>query len=240
MSVHPLRLYLIQLSATEVPLPNGQTLPMVNVCYLIQMSDGMNVLIDSGMPANLPAGLPKQQGKDVVEQLGQIGVQPGAVDMLICTHFDIDHAGRHSDFRAAEFVVQQAHYEHAREANPRFAVTRGQWDSPDVRWRFVDGDTVLLPGVELIETSGHTLGHQSVLVRLRETGAVLLAIDAVILASRFRADVQPTPNDEDGVALRASTQKLLAVAAREHAALVVFGHDDAQWRGLKRLPDFYG
>ena len=43
----------------------------------------------------------------------------------------------------------------------------------------VDGDTELLPGVTLIETSGHAPGHQSVLVRLPKTGAVLLVIDAV-------------------------------------------------------------
>ncbi len=37
----------------------------------------------------------------------------------------------------------------------------------------------LLPGIELIETGGHVPGHQSVLVRLPETGPVLLAIDAI-------------------------------------------------------------
>lgn len=38
------------------------------------------------------------------------------------------------------------------------------------RIRLVDGDTELLPGLELIETSGHVPGHQSVLVRLPKTG----------------------------------------------------------------------
>ena len=47
------------------------------------------------------------------------------------------------------------------------------------RIRLVDGDTELLPGITLIETSGHVPGHQSVLVRLSKTGAVLLTVDAV-------------------------------------------------------------
>ena len=50
------------------------------------------------------------------------------------------------------------------------------------RIRLVDGDTELLPGLELIETSGHVPGHQSVLVRLPKTGAILLPIDAVPFA----------------------------------------------------------
>lgn len=232
--IHPQRLYLIQVSASEVLLPNGQTLPMVCVCYLVQMNDGRNILIDTGMPKG------SANGEDVIGQLAEIDVQPSDVNVLICTHFDVDHAGNHAAFADAEFVVQRAHYEHARGDNPRFATVREQWDRPGVRWRIVDGDTVLLPGLELIETSGHTLGHQSVLVRLPETGTVLLAIDAVILASRLNPDVQPTPNDEDGEALRASTRKLIELAERERAVLVVFGHDGTQWRGLRKLPEFYG
>jgi glyoxylase-like metal-dependent hydrolase (beta-lactamase superfamily II) len=34
----------------------------------------------------------------------------------------------------------------------------------------VEGDSELLPGLELIETSGHVLGHQSVLARLLKKG----------------------------------------------------------------------
>ena len=49
------------------------------------------------------------------------------------------------------------------------------------RIRLEDGDTELLPGFELTSTSGHVPGHQSVLVRLPKTGAVLLTIDAVPL-----------------------------------------------------------
>ncbi len=55
---------------------------------------------------------------------------------------------------------------------------RPQWDQPKARLRLVDGDTALLPGLELLETSGHVPDHQSVLVRLPKTGAILLTIDA--------------------------------------------------------------
>jgi len=68
---------------------------------------------------------------------------------------------------------------HLDAASTPFCCIRPQWDQPIERIRLVDGDTELLPGLELIETSGHVPGHQSVLVRLPKTGAVLLTIDAV-------------------------------------------------------------
>ena len=37
-----------------------------------------------------------------------------------------------------------------------------------------------------------------------------------------------------------STRKLLDVVQREGVGLVVFGHDGEQWRGLKKVPEYYG
>src|SRR5690606_22997633 len=102
-----------------------------------------------------------------------------------------------------------------------------------------DGDTELLPGLELIETSGHVPGHQSVLLRLHKTGTVLLAIDAVPFAEGFTRDQQGDDSDPDAAAVRASTIKLLDLVEREGIGLVIFGHDTEQWQGLKKLPEYY-
>jgi N-acyl homoserine lactone hydrolase len=107
------------------------------------------------------------------------------------------------------------------------------------RIRLVDGDTELLPGLELIETSGHVPGHQSVLVRLPKTGAILLTVDAVPFAAGFTRDEQDDGRDPDAAAIRASTLKLLDLVAREHIGLVIFGHDQEQWETLKKAPEFY-
>ncbi|HLI09700.1 MAG TPA: hypothetical protein VKV40_24270 [Ktedonobacteraceae bacterium] len=59
------RLYLMQLSMTTVPLPTGQSLSMSSGCYLVQTSDGKNILIDSGSSADytLPVGMPPARGQ---------------------------------------------------------------------------------------------------------------------------------------------------------------------------------
>ena len=236
----PQRLYLMQLSTSIIPTRPQPSAGSAG-CYLIQTGDGKNFLIDSGMPADytLRAGAPKAENeKNVLEHLTELGLRPDDIDLVICTHFDVDHAGYHDAFPRAEFIVQREHYELARSGDSRYAAARAHWDHPALRYRLIDGDMELMPGLLLIETSGHAPGHQSVLLRLPQTGNVLLTIDAVVLQRLFTPDRKGWPI-EDETQLRASTQKLLDLVAREHVTLVVFGHDGAQWQTLKKAPAYY-
>jgi N-acyl homoserine lactone hydrolase len=240
-SATPQRLYLLQLSTAKLPVPGG-TLDMSTGCYLVELGDGRHILIDSGLPADYtpPGNPPAENQRNVLEHLDELGLQPGDIDIVICTHFDIDHAGYHDAFPAAEFVVQREHYELARGGHPRFAPAHAHWDDPRLRYRLVDGDTELLPGLTLLATSGHVPGHQSVLLRLPQTGPVLLAIDAVAMERLFRPERPAWSSvDDNEEQLRASTRKLLDLVEREHVALVIFGHDGRQWRTLKKAPEFY-
>jgi N-acyl homoserine lactone hydrolase len=226
------RLYLMQVGS----MPEYQ-IPIV--CYLVKTDDGKNILVDSGLPEIMPEGESDfENGQDVIEQLARIGLKPDDIDTVISTHYDIDHAGRHAVFTKAQYVVQRVHHLDA-AANPRYAANRPQWDQPKERIRLVDGDTDLLPGLELIETSGHVPGHQSVLVRLPKSGAILLTIDAVPFGEGFTRDEQNDGSDPDAEAIRASTIKLLDLVEQEHIGLVIFGHENEQWEGLKKLPEYY-
>jgi N-acyl homoserine lactone hydrolase len=201
--------------------------------------DGKHILIDSGLPEIMPEGETEfENEQDVIEQLARIGLQPDDIEIVISTHYDIDHAGRHAAFTKAHYVVQRVHHVDA-ASNPRFAATRPQWDQPMERMRLLDGDTELLPGLSLIETSGHVPGHQSVLVRLPKTGAIVLPIDAVPFGEGFTRDEQDDGSNPDAEAVRASTIKLLDLVEREQIGLVIFGHDKEQWEGLKKLPEYY-
>jgi N-acyl homoserine lactone hydrolase len=237
-----MRLYLMQLA--DFPAMGGAPVPG----YLVQTDDGQNVLVDTGVTRQLigayrrspEMGIRMEEDDYVVAQLARIGVAPEDVRYLVCTHYDGDHAGNHDAFPSAELVVQRTHHAAAVGGMERLQPLRAQWDHPDGRFRFVDGDTELLPGIELIETSGHVPGHQAVLVRLPETGPVLLAIDAIPSRGLLDPDsreITQFDHEEDGV--RASTRKLVELAEREGVTLIVFGHDAEQWRDLRTLPEFY-
>jgi N-acyl homoserine lactone hydrolase len=237
----PKRLYLFQLSTTSIPLPTGQTMEMSSGCYLIETMDDQRILIDSGMaPDASPSPAPPSTNeKNVLEHLGGLNLRSQDIDILICTHFDVDHAGYHEHFSRAELIVQREHYTLARNGHPRFAAARAHWDHPGLRYRLIDGDSELLPGITLLETSGHAPGHQSVLVRLPQTGPILLAIDAVVMQRTFTVDRTAWPTDDNEQQLRASTKKLLDLAEREQIKLVVFGHDGHQWQSLRKSPEYY-
>lgn len=213
--------------------------------YLIQTDSGANILVDTGFPRKHAIPGTTDQYLDehnyIVNQLATLGLMPGDIHFLICTHFDPDHAGGHDAFPEAELIVQRRQYEVARAGmHPRFETMRTHWDDPRLRYRLIDGDTILLPGIELIETSGHVPGHQSVLVRLPETGSVLLAIDAVARAAQFDANERDIgPHDMDPSGVRTSTAKLVELARREHVTLTIFGHDAVQWQTLKKAPAYY-
>ncbi len=226
------RLYLMQVgSMPEYGIPI--------VGYLVQTDDGKNILIDTGLPTVIPESQSEfANGKTLLEQLATIGLKPDDIDMVISTHYDFDHSGNHAAFKKAKYVVQRTHHEHA-PGNPRYAETRSEWDQPMERIQLVDGDTEVLPGLELIETSGHVPGHQSVLLRLPKTGAVLLTIDAVPFRAGFVRDMPDDGSNPDAPAIHASTNKLLDLVEREKIGLVIFGHDQEQWKELKKLPEYY-
>ncbi|WP_313572609.1 hypothetical protein [Pantoea piersonii] len=93
----------------------------------------------------------------------------------------------------------------------------------------------------MLETSGHVPGHQSLLVRLPETGTVLLAADAVMhhsMADAATRQIYITDmDDEPGI--RRSTQKIADLAKSENVAIVIYGHDTEQWASLRLSPAFY-
>lgn len=227
----------------------GERVVIPIVGYLIETDDGQRVLVDSGMhtkhvenPGATFGGTPfgevltpiMRPDDYVVNRLSEIGLGVDDVDVLVSTHFHFDHAGNHGDFGASRVVTQRTAYEFAR-ANPD-AFPRDIWDLPQVRYEMVDGDVELAPGVELIESSGHVPGHMSVLVRLPTSGAMLLTIDAVYVQENLDTDNWAGQGDPE--VARASAHRLAAIADREHATMV-FGHDPAQWAGLRMAPAFY-
>jgi N-acyl homoserine lactone hydrolase len=234
-----MRLYILQMGlspTTGAPIP----------AYLAQADDGTNVLIDSGFPLDYMhregSSFAMEEEDFIVNRLAALGVQPDDIHYVVCTHLDPDHAGGHDNFPNAEFVIQREQYEAARSGeHQRFEMMRPHWDVPGLRYRTIEGDTELLPGIELISTSGHAPGHQSVLVRLPQTGPVLLAIDAIPRQlGEFTPENRPIgPFDADEAGTRASTRKLVDLVEREGATLMIHGHDPAQWTTLKRSPQYY-
>ena len=91
--------------------------------------------------------------------------------------------------------------------------------------------------VTIISTPGHTPGHQSLLVRLPKTGAVVLSGDVAHFKDNWDNRRVPALNTSKEQTL-ASMQRIADIMAKEHAQLWI-NHDKPQSDAQKKAPDYY-
>jgi len=220
----------------------GKSKDFVDNCYLIRHGQDW-LLWDTGITdavAAMPNGLtpsdPRavtwRRPKTLVSQMQTLGVNPGNIKYVAISHTHPDHIGNVELFPQAMLLVQKAEYDWpSADGTPRFKpdhpVTKLEGDY-DV---FGDGSVIILG------TPGHTPGHESLLVKLPKTGAVVLSGDAAHFQSNFDNRRVPSANFDKDKSI-ASMQRLADVAAREHAQLWI-NHDAAQRGTLKMAPDYY-
>ena len=170
-------------------------------------------------------------------QLTEIGVRYEDIGHVILSHLHYDHGGCLRRFPHARISIQRREYEHAFGPDPGFAYFRDEYDDPRLQWDLRDGDWEALPGLRLIDTRGHTEGHQSAVVELPETGAVVLPFDAGDLQENFDQEILPGECCDDAAALSA-IRRLNAIEAESRATRLLF-HDPVAIQRMRLSPDCY-
>jgi N-acyl homoserine lactone hydrolase len=223
-------------------LNEGKTMDFVDSCYLVKHAKGW-FLWDTGIAdavAAMPNGLapadPKavswRRPKTLAAQLEQLGLKPDDVKMMAVSHTHPDHTGNVELFPQATLYVQKAEYDWPGANNePRFK------PSHPVELLAGDKDVFGDGSVTILSTPGHTPGHQSLLVKLPKTGAVVLSGDAVHFKDNWDNRRVPSMNaNKDQSA--ASMQKIADTLGKEKAQLWI-NHDKVQRDSQKMAPEFY-
>ena len=129
---------------------------------------------------------PSQTRGDVIDkQLEKVGFSAGDVKIVITSHSHLDHIGNIEMFPDAIHVIQKKELYQAwwpeKFQRGGAHVVADYDDARDFTYFELDGDYDLFGdgSVIIISTPGHTLGHQSVKVRMAETGTAILTQDAV-------------------------------------------------------------
>lgn len=223
-------------------LNEGKTMDFVDTCYLIKHGKGW-FLWDTGIAdsvAAMPNGLvpadPKavtwHRPKTLAAQLEQLGVKPDEVKAMAVSHTHPDHTGNVELFPQATLYVQKAEYDWPGANNePRFK------PSHPVELLAGDKDVFGDGSLTILSTPGHTPGHQSLLVKLPKTGAVVLSGDAVHFKDNWDNRRVPSMNVSKDQTT-ASMQKIADTLSQEKAQLWI-NHDKAQRDSQKIAPDFY-
>jgi glyoxylase-like metal-dependent hydrolase (beta-lactamase superfamily II) len=221
--------------------------------FLIRHPEG-DVVIDGGNPLAVArdahahwGALADQFHVDMSEaqhcaaQLRELDVEPESVRFIVQTHLHIDHTGALGHFPQATTVVHGRELDAARSAEPPevHGYVRADFEQPGLRWRMVDEELDLFGdgAIRLIQTPGHSAGHMSVLLHLKQTGAILLTADAADNLDVWEGRLPPRALHSRTDAER-SLDRLRGLAG-ETAAMVVLGHDPDNWAQRTHAPQAY-
>ena len=105
--------------------------------------------------------------------------------------------------------------------------------------QLIDGDSDVFGdgSVTLVSTPGHTPGHQSLLVHLKNSGFIILSGDVAHLEENFENNIVPSINTNKAESI-ASMQRVRQLMAAYKATLFI-NHDKRQTDKLRLIPAYY-
>jgi glyoxylase-like metal-dependent hydrolase (beta-lactamase superfamily II) len=201
----PLRLYVLDCGAIhvadtaryELRREEVETSELSVACFLVVHPKGALIWDVGAVPDAewQPTGstvvhhlsLPDGQTRDIPltrrlgAQLAELGYPPSKIKYIALSHYHYDHTANANSFADSTWLVR------AVERNAMFASPAPGTTRPDTYARLKDAKTILIDtdqydvfgdGSTVIKFApGHTPGHQMLLVRLTNTGPVLLSGD---------------------------------------------------------------
>lgn len=211
---------------TEVSLPAGhpragEHCPVFG--FIVWHSEGP-VLVDTGVGREHDAieRVFRPRHNPIEDELAHRGIEPDEVAMVINSHLHFDHCGNNRLFAGVPMVVQRTEYDLVHQ--PRYTIP--EWvDFPDAQWELVSGEVEVLSGVRVLPTSGHTPGHQSVVVEAEGTVSVI-AGQALYDASEFETEESAEPLSQEEA--EASSNSARAIKSLRPIS-VYFSHDPVVW-----------
>lgn len=212
---------------------NGLKLQLAVSCYLIRHGDDYMVW-DTGYPVGTTATAPKTSLTDLLKQLQ---VTPEQVKFVGISHYHGDHTGQASQFPHATLLIGKGDWDVVTDAKTPAATS-----TPFTNWISGGGKVEPLPGdrdvfgdgsVIVLNTPGHTPGHHSLLVRLKDMGPVLVTGDLAHFHENYDSNGVPTFNT-DRAATIASLERFKKIATNLKATVII-QHDA---RDVSKLPAF--
>lgn len=231
---------------------HGQYIDAPIMAYLIETPNG-RILVDTGcdykkivdsslraryLEPMRPTFEPPVMTDDqrIPAYLERLGITPLDLDVVFLTHLHFDHAGGCTDLPGCETHVQHRELECAQtgEVNGVFADEIATTST----WCIKNGAYEISPGVNAIETPGHTAGHMSVFIELHHGRPVILCGDAADLTENLTDEIAPGYCWRDDVSRARQSIRDLKDRAHQDGATLWPNHDLDFYRDLPAFPDF--
>jgi glyoxylase-like metal-dependent hydrolase (beta-lactamase superfamily II) len=207
---------------------------LVYSCYLIKHGDEY-LLWDTGHAMTTPNVAPKVS---LVDQLGQLNLKPEQIKYVGISHYHGDHIGQVGSFPKATLLIGKGDWDVLTSPKP----PENANPAPFANW--IKGESKVEPvpldkdvfgdgSVIMLYTPGHTPGHHSLLVKLPQTGNVLLSGDLMHFRENYDTNGVPAFNTDRSQTL-ASLDRVKKIVAGSKATVII-QHDA---RDVDKLPAF--
>ena len=196
---------------------DGQKRDLVVSCYLIRHGD-QYLVWDTGVGEKALNGRPT-----VLAQLAQIGVKPEQVKFVGISHRHSDHTGQALSFPGATLLIGAEDFETLKGSkDPGDRAGLLPWLDGGAKAQMVTGDWNIFGdgSVMMLNMPGHTAGHHSLLVKLKERGWVLLSGDLFHARESYEFDQVPAFNVNRADTL-ASIGRFKGIATNLRATVIV-------------------
>ena len=253
---------LAKLHALGIGVSKEDMIEIPIVSFLVEHPGAGHVLIDTGLHPSCAIDLKQNFGRVAAmafrgvrvdekgtgrDQLISRGIEPRDVKLVVMTHLHVDHASAMSEFPNATFVFSQREWEaateprnwqhgyHTRQFDHGFDYRTLDFEEADTDSYATFGRSFDLLGdgsIRAVYTPGHTHGHMSVVLRLGGGREALVAGDAIYTRHALETEHMPF-RIEDEHFFRRSLKEIQLYVQTKPDALVIPGHDMAEWRKLR-------
>lgn len=219
-------------------------------CYVIKHPEKGILVWDAGLSDSLVSeegGLEVYQGafnlvvkNTMLSQLQEIGIEMDEVTYFAPSHLHFDHSGNANYFSSSTLLMQQVEYDiafsteatkhsfddkhYSKLQQAKHIGLQGDYDV------FGDGSVVIL------STPGHSPGHQSLYLKLQQTGPVILTGDLYHVEKNRKDYGIPVWNDKKMTVQ--SFAKIDRIIEQTAAALWI-QHDPEEAKTTRLSPEFY-
>jgi glyoxylase-like metal-dependent hydrolase (beta-lactamase superfamily II) len=203
-------------------------------CYVVK--HGNDVMVwDTGF---VPGSNPNAPKVSLTDQLSRLKITADQVKYVGISHFHADHTSQLPSLPNATLLIGKGDWDGITAKPPMTganaaAFTHWISEGGKVEPLSADKDVFGDGRVVVLRTPGHTPGHSSLLVRLKDKGPVILSGDAAHFHENYDSNGVPSFNYERADTI-ASLDRIKKIAANLKATVII-QHDP---RDISKLPAF--
>ncbi|HEY4037648.1 MAG TPA: N-acyl homoserine lactonase family protein [Burkholderiaceae bacterium] len=224
---------------------DGRPGTIVDPCWVIRHPKG-TLLWDTGLGDQMAAnkgGVDFELGHmqvdvTLLDQLKAIGLTPADITYLSFSHTHFDHTGNANEFPDATWILNKAEIAWAESRPTPFVNLDTFSDYQVAKTQMIDGDhDVFGDGtVRILKTPGHTPGHQSLMLKLKKAGTVIISGDLYHVRDNYRFRRVP-PFNVDRADTLASIDRIDTILKNTKGRLIVH-HDPQDFKALPAFPKY--